>query len=151
VFRWIGAHGIRITANTASGGANGEPVKVISATYTDWPLVMTQFTTADALRKIGRFDPKTRPRPGEAPYILAGMNILVEFGPSSTNDPSPTKADPARRAALEALVAALDPIVGPLTLRSVDPVAVPHATTLPSLAPSATTSAAPSPAATRKP
>jgi hypothetical protein len=143
VFRWMGSHGIRITPNTASGGTNGEPVKVISATYDDWPLVLTQFTTADALRRVAKFDPKTRPQRGEAPYILAGMNILVEFGPQSTNDATPTKADPARRAALEALVATLDPLLGPLSQRSIDPITLPHVTAVPSApAPSSSAPAA---------
>ncbi|MFL5680036.1 MAG: hypothetical protein ACJ77B_05490 [Chloroflexota bacterium] len=144
VFRWVGSHGIRITANTASGGTNGEPVKVISATYTDWPLVLTQYTSADALRRVARFDPKTKPQRGEAPYIVAGMNILIEFGPPSTNDATPTKADPARRAALEALVATLDPLVGPLSVRSVDAIAVPLASAPPSVAPATAASTAPS-------
>jgi hypothetical protein len=144
VFRWVGSHGIRITANTASGGTNGEPVKVISATYNDWPLVLTQYTSADALRKVARFDPKTKPQRGEAPYIVAGMNILVEFGPQSTNDTTPAKADPVRRAALEALVATLDPLVGPLTVRSVDSVAVPLASAPASVQPATAASTAPS-------
>lgn len=131
VFRLLGSAGIRITPNNASNGTNGEPVKQIAATYNDWPLVLTEFTTAEALRKVARFDPKTRPQPGEAPYILAGLNILVEFGPQSTNDPKPTPADASRRASLDALIAVLDPLLGPLSGRSVDNVVLPRATGLP--------------------
>jgi hypothetical protein len=151
LFRLVSAAGIRITPNTASNGTDGEPIKRITATYNDWPLVLTEFSSADALRKVGRFDPKTRPQPGEAPYILAGLNILVEFGPQSTNDPKPTPADPPRRAALEALVAVLDPLLGPLSERSVDNLALPHATALPvasaavSAPPAAAVGASPAP------
>lgn len=131
VFRLLGSAGIHITPNNASNGTNGEPVKRIAATYNDWPLVLTEFTTAEALRKVARFDPRTRPQTGEAPYILAGMNILVEFGPQSTNDPKPTPADPSRRASLDALIAVLDPLLGPLSGRTIDTVTLPRATALP--------------------
>jgi hypothetical protein len=145
VFRLIGAAGIHIVPSNASNGTNGEPVKQITATYNDWPLVLTEYSSADALRKVAHFDTKVRPQTGEAPYILAGMNILIEFGPASTNDPRPTPADPARRASLDALVAVLNPLLGPLTARSVDTVVLPQATLAPiasAVAPSAVAAAA---------
>jgi hypothetical protein len=140
VFRLMGSAGIRIVPNTASEGTNGEPIKRITATYADWPLVLTEFSSESALRRVGKFDPGERPHRGEAPYIVVGLNIMVEYGPRNTNDASPQPADPAHEQALMALVTALDPLLGPLSQRSVKPIALPGAS-FPASAPSA--SAAP--------
>jgi hypothetical protein len=142
LFRKLGAADVRITPNTATGFPGGDPVKRINATYANWPLVLTEFTSAEALVRIAKFDPARAPRRGESPYILAGMNLLIEYGPQVTNDPAPAPADAARRTALLALVAALDPLVGPLAQRSVDPLDLPVGTPLPGTSP-ATASAAP--------
>jgi hypothetical protein len=131
VFRLLGAAGLRITPNTASGGPDEEPVKRINGTYASWPIVLTQFTSAEALRKVGRFDVRKPPGRGEAPYVLAGLNILIEFGPQVTNDGRPAIPDPTKEDALMALVIVLDPLLGPLAQRSVEPVPLPTATALP--------------------
>jgi hypothetical protein len=125
VFRLMGSAGIKIIPNTASEGTTGEPIKRITATYADWPLVMTQYSSESALRRVAKFDPTERPKKGEAPYIVAGMNILVEYGPRNTNDASPQPADATHEKALLALVAALDPLLGPLSQRSVRPIPLP--------------------------
>ena len=135
VFRLLGAAGIHILPLTASVGTSGEPIKRITATYTDWPLVLSQYSTAEALRRVAKFDPKTPPVRGEPPYNIAGLNILFEFGPRNTNDPKPVPADATRQAALVALVNALDPLLGPLSQRSVVPVPLPHLTPAPPSAP----------------
>jgi hypothetical protein len=140
VFRLMGSAGIRIVPNTASEGTTGEPVKRITATYADWPLVLTEFSSEGALRRAGKFDPTERPRRGEAPYIVAGLNIMIEYGPRNTNDASPQPADSAHEQALMALVAAMDPLLGPLSQRSVKPIPLPGGS-VPTSAPSA--SAAP--------
>ena len=145
VFRLMGSAGLRITPNTASEGTTGDPVKRIAATYNDWPLVLTEFTSPSALRVVGKFDPKQPPQRGEAPYILAGLNILVEYGPRNTNDPTPVPADPARQASLMALVTQLDRLVGPLSQRSVKPVPLPGAIGSPASVPPASTPASPAP------
>jgi hypothetical protein len=125
VFRLLGSAGLRITPNTASGGE--EPLKRIFATYANWPLVLTEFTTPAALAKVGRFDPARPPAGSDAPYILAGMNILVEFGPEVRRAPE-AASDAAKREAFLELVAALDPLLGPLAQRSVLPVPLPSGT-----------------------
>jgi hypothetical protein len=142
LFRLLGGADIRITPNTATGFPGGDPVKRINATYANWPLVLTEYTSVDTLTNLSRFDPKKPPRRGESPYILAGMNILIEYGPQVTNDLEPAPPDPNRRAAFLALVAALDPLIGPLRQRSVEPVPLPAATPLPG-ASAAPASAAP--------
>jgi hypothetical protein len=125
VFRLLQQAGIRITPNTASAGPGGEPVKSINATYADWPLVLTQFSTAEALVAAASFDPSTPPAVGDPPYVLIGMNIQVEYGPHTTNQRTPAPPSDLQQAAAAALVAALDPLIGPLTQRSVLPVPLP--------------------------
>jgi hypothetical protein len=151
VFRLLGSAGIHVVPLTASVGTSGEPVKRIAATYVDWPLVLSQYSTAEALRRVAPFDPRTKPKRGEAPYNFAGLNILIEYGPRTTNDPLPIAADATRQAALVALVNALDPLLSPLSQRSVVPVPLPHPAPLPSPSATPTPSASPSPAPTKKP
>jgi hypothetical protein len=142
----MGSAGLKIIPNTASEGTKGEPVKRITATYADWPLVLTEFSTATALQTVGKFDPARKLSRGEAPYILVGQNIMVEFGPRDTNDPTPVPAEPAQMKALMALVAALDPLLGPLTQRSIQPVALPTPIPTPSPVPTPTPVPTPNPA-----
>jgi hypothetical protein len=125
LFRLLGSAGIKIFPNTASESTKGDPIKRIAATYADWPLVLTEFSTASALKTVGKFDTSERPKRGEAPYIVAGLNIMIEYGPRDTNDVAPVPADPAQHKALMALIAALDPLLGPLSQRSVQTIALP--------------------------
>jgi len=131
VFRLLTRAGLRITPNTASTGADGQLVKRINATYMDWPLVLSQYSSTAALRKAERFGAKVQPRQGDAPFTFAGLNILVEFGPHASNDRVPASPSPAKRDAAIALVAALDSLLGPLVQRSVTPVPLPAAVASP--------------------
>jgi hypothetical protein len=142
VFRLVGSAGLKIVPNTASEGTRGDPVKRITATYADWPLVLTEFSSASALRSVGKFDTTERPQRGEAPYIVAGLNILIEYGPRNTNDPVPVPADEVHQKSLMALIAALDPLLGPLSQRSVQTIAMP-ATPAPASQPPAAAQASP--------
>lgn len=133
--------GLDITANTASSGPGGEPVKSISATFEGWPLILSQYSSSAALRASSGFDPTRSVRQGDAPITLAGLNILVEFGPKTSNTPIPEPPDAARRAAALEIVAVLDPLLGPLGQVSAEPLPLPTGTGLPS--PSAPASATP--------
>jgi len=128
---------LRITANTASVGTDGVTVKKINATYGDWPMILTQFTTSAALQVAARFDLGKPPRQGESPYMFAGLNILVEFGPHSANDKVPAAPSADKREAAIALVNALHPLIGPLRQRSTEavPLPTPAATPAPSASP----------------
>lgn len=145
VFRLLQRAGIRITPNTASAGAGGEPVKRINATYAEWPLVLTEFSTPEALVAAASFDPSTPPAVGDPAYVLIGMNIQIEFGPHTTNQRTPAAPSEQQQAAAVALVAALDPLIGPLTQRSVAPIALPTGSPAPSAvaSPAGAPSAAP--------
>jgi hypothetical protein len=136
--------------NNASAGRNGEPVKAINFTYDGWPLVISQFSSSAALRKSTEFDPSKQPRHGDATYKVAGLNILIEYGPGirTAQDPPP---DPRFRSAAMRLVDVLDPLLGPLQQASLNPLPLPSPSPSPTLAPSPTPSAKASAAPTKKP
>lgn len=115
-----------ITANTASAGPGGEPIKRINATYAGWPLIVSAYSSAEALLATANFDPGQPPVRGQAPYALAGLNILVEYGPRTANE-AVTEPDAAHRAAALALVDVLDPLLGPLAQQSLEPLRIPGA------------------------
>jgi hypothetical protein len=121
LYRILGAAGIHITPNTASKGANGEPIKRIVGTYRDWPIVLSQYSSKAVLRTEAKFDPKVPPVRGEAPYIIEGLNILIEYGPRITNNRSPAPPPEDKKAAMIALAGVLDPLLGPLSQRSTVP------------------------------
>ena len=148
IIRKLAGAGIRIQPNNASAGRDGEPIKAINFTYDGWPLVISQFSSAEALRTKGKFDPARTPRHGDATYVVAGLNILIEYGPGigGQKDPPP---DPRFRSAAMRLVDVLDPLLGPLQQVAVNPLPLPQ----PSVAPSASVVASPSasPATSPKP
>ncbi|HEV8490241.1 MAG TPA: hypothetical protein VGQ58_10690 [Candidatus Limnocylindrales bacterium] len=125
VYQELAKAGLRITANTATIGTDGVTVKRINATYANWPLVLTEFKSTSARRVAARFDSGKPPRQGESPYMIAGMNILLEFGPHSTNDKTPAPPESAKVDAALDLVRALDPLLGPLEQRSTQPLPLP--------------------------
>lgn len=124
VFTGLGKAGLRITANTASLGAEGSGVVTkIYATYLGWPLDVTQFTSTTALTKITEWPAGEAPGRGEPPIALAGMNILVTWGPA-VSGAKPGTPDSRQSDGLRALVAALDPLLSPLRARTNVPVAI---------------------------
>jgi len=132
VFRKLSAAGLRITPNNAGRGQSGEPVKRINASYRDWPLIISQFSSSAALMQTTRFDPSLRPARGEAPFRIVGLNILVEYGPSVTNGREPPLPDDIRRKAALTLVDVLHALLGPLQQSSVEPLPLPGASSGPS-------------------
>lgn len=142
VIRKLAVAGLRITPNNATSGRDGEPVKSVNATFEGWPLSITQYTSADALRKKGKFDPTRAPKGGDATYIIAGLNILIEYGPDihAKSDPPP---ETRYRTSAMKLVEYLDPLLGPLEQVTVDPLPLPGA--------DAASAAKPAASATTKP
>jgi hypothetical protein len=147
IFLVFGAAKLGITANNAtSETGNSQIVKVINAEVGNWPLRITQFSSSAALAKALGWKPGTPPGGDQAPYNIAGLNILIQYGPISARPP--TLPDPARQALAGQLVSILDPLLWPLSQHSV--VVVPSRTPEPT--PSPSVSAAPSkPAKTPKP
>ncbi|HEY7590857.1 MAG TPA: hypothetical protein VH723_07685 [Candidatus Limnocylindrales bacterium] len=136
VYRELAKAGLRITANTATIGTDGSLVKRINATYANWPLVMSEYGSAAKLDAAARFDLGKPPRQGESPYMIAGLNILIEFGPHSTNQ-GPAAPEPDKVAAANKLVDALHPLLWPLRQRSTVSLALPTPPATPTPIPTA--------------
>jgi hypothetical protein len=124
VFSGLGKRGIRISANTATTGAEGsEVVTKIFGTYLGWPLDVTQYRSTTALTEITTWAVGEEPGKGEPPVALAGGNILITWGPTQSGK-MPRKPDARQSDALHALVEALDVLLSPLKARTVVPVRV---------------------------
>jgi hypothetical protein len=142
VFAAFGRAGLRITANNAdSGGQSGEPRKRINATYAGWPLILSEFSSQAALVASIGFQPDRAPRQGEAPFMIVGLNILVEYGPHTKN--AVTKPDKPFIDAAQALVDAMDPLLSPLAQSSTAPLDLPREVVVPSGEPSEAPASAP--------
>jgi hypothetical protein len=150
VIRKLAGAGIRMQPNNASAGRNGEPVKSINFTYDGWPLVISQFSSAAALRANAQFDPAKALRHGDATYKVAGLNILIEYGPGIRTDKDPPP-DPRFRSAAMRLVDVLDPLLGPLQQASLEPLPLPQPSPSPTVARTPSASPKASAAPTRKP
>ena len=124
VFAGLGKAGLPITANTATLGADGsEVVTKIYATYLGWPLDVTEFRSATALDKAVTWPNGEEPGKGEPPIALAGVNILITWGPVRAGH-MPAKPNARQRDALSDLVAATDVLLSPLKTRTNVPVDV---------------------------
>jgi hypothetical protein len=140
VFRAMVASGLKIATNNAStGGPGHEPVKRINATYEGWPLAISEYSTPGSLLAAVQWKSGSIPGQGEAPISIIGMNILIEWGP--TTGASPRKPDGRQMEAAESLASALNALVSPLALRTIVPI--------PGVTPDPTP--APTPKATPKP
>jgi hypothetical protein len=124
VFTGLGKAGLRITANTATLGVEGSDVVTkIYATYLGWPFDVTQYRSTSALTKVTEWPADEGPGKGEPPVALAGMNILITWGPA-VSGAAPGKPDSRQSDGLRALVSALDPLLSPLRARAIVPVAI---------------------------
>jgi hypothetical protein len=124
VFVALAKAGLRLTANNAdAGGADSTLVKRINATYLGWPLAVSQYTTTTALSKATTWPIDHMPGQGEPPVSIVGLNILVEWGPTTGAEP-PT-LDPTRLDGLRDMASTLQALLSPLRAHAV--VAVPGA------------------------
>lgn len=140
VIRKLAVSGLRITPNNATSGRNGEPVKSVNATFEGWPLSISQYTSATALRTTGGFNPDKGPAGGDATYTIVGLNILIEYGPAIHTKSDPPPETRYRTSAMR-LVEYLHPLLGPLEQVTVDPLPLPGGDT--SAKPAASASATP--------
>lgn len=144
VFRILGSAKLGMKANNATlGGGNPDVVKVINADIGSWPLRITEYRSSAALRKDLGWKSGAAPIRNEAPYGIAGLNVLVEFGPISTAG-TPKAPDTDRQQMAASIVAVLDPLLWPLLQHSVTVAPTRTVEPPPSLAPSAKSSKSPS-------
>ena len=144
VYLAMRAAGLRIDPNNAStGGPGHEPVKRINATYEGWPLAISQYSTPASLLADIKWENGSQPGQGEAPINLVGLNILVEWGP--TTGAAPRKPDERQLAAAEKLALAFASLTSPLSLRTIVP--IPSVTPTPEPTAAATPKPSPKPSA----
>ncbi len=141
IFTELTKGGLQITPINA--GAAAEPLRRVNATYLDWPIILSEFSSSAALVKAIGWTPGVAPERGDAPYTIVGLNIMIEYGPKVTNAAKPEPPDPIYEAAAEAIVRILDPLLGPLGQRSVVPLPLPTAS--PPLDPAASVTPSPVP------
>ena len=139
IFNAIRVGKLPLSVNNATAGDPNSPVvKRINATVGNWPLIITEFRSSALLRETLKWDPANPPAQGNAPYTFVGLNIVIEFGPTTGVLATP---DATRREQAEGLVALVDPLLWPLEQRSIAPLATKTAPP-PSGEPSAATAAA---------
>jgi hypothetical protein len=135
-----------IVANTAGSDIGGEPVRWINATFDGWPLIISEFTSAKGLAKARPWKKGAKPGQGEPPVAIRGLNILIEWGP--TTGAKPPKPDDVQQIVIAQMIAALDPLFYPLQVRSSVPIVVPVHTPVPTPSPTASPSSDPAPSPT---
>ena len=146
VFAGFDKAGLPITANTATLGPDGgDVVTKIYATYLGWPLDVTEYRSATALSKALAWGDGEEPGNGEPPIALAGVNILITWGPARSGH-SPAKLNARQTDALSDLVSVADLLLSPLRTHTSVPVRI---TAAPSASPEASPSPAKSPAPTK--
>jgi hypothetical protein len=144
----LSAGHLTVYANNATGGPS-PIVKRINADLNGWPLRITAYTTAASSRQAKPWKAGTPPGRGEAPYTLAALNLVIEYGPRVAGV-APAADDTAHKAVAASIVAILDPLLWPLEQHSVATIPARTASpTGPSPAASKPPKAAPSP--TKKP
>jgi len=144
VFAGLGKAGLPITANTATLGPDGgDVVTKIYATYLGWPLDVTEYRSATALTKAIAWADGEGPGKGEPPIALAGVNILITWGPARSGH-APARLNARQTDALSQLVSAADVLLSPLKMRTTVPVKTAASS---SAAPSASAGASASPKA----
>jgi len=110
----LAAMGMTVITNNASRGRDGEPVKIVNATFAGWPLSIAEYSSTARRRELHPLDPSAVE---SNRMLLAGLNIIVLYGPPDRPDaPSP---DPGFVDSARALADALEPLLGPLERQGV--------------------------------
>jgi hypothetical protein len=152
IYTALAKGGLAITPINANlGQGNPDIVKEINANLNGWPVRITEYRSTGAMVKALAWTPGEPPGGDEAPYAFAALNVLVTYGKISAAAPS--VPDAGRQQDAASIVAVLDPLLWPITQRSVMAIPsrtpIPAATPVPSAKPTPT--AKPSPSATPRP
>lgn len=147
LFTAIARMKLPITANNATAGK--DPVKTINATYHGWPMLISEYKSAATLAKLKPWKAGDPPGQGESPVAIKGLNILIEWGPSTGAKPPVLDADQIK--IMNEFLEAIDPAIGPLTVRTTTELVVPIATPAPTPKASPSASAKASAAPSKKP
>lgn len=118
IFRILGSAKLGMKADHATLGGDPGILKVINADIGNWPLRITEYRSSAALHKDLRWKAGAAPARDEAPFAIAGLNVLVEFGPTGSAGTA-TAPDAGRQQVAASIVAVLDPLLWPLLQHSV--------------------------------
>ncbi len=147
VFTAIARAKLPIAANNAAAGS--DPVKQINATYFEWPMIISEYRSAASLAENITWVPGEPPTKGEAAVSIAGINVLIEWGPKT--GAAPQGLSPAQVEAMNEFLATLDRYLGPLIVRTTTFLQVPESSAKPSPSASAAASGKPSGKPSTKP
>jgi hypothetical protein len=120
VYSTLVERGLQLIGTNASRGR--DPVAVINATYSGWPLVFLQYQNSGTRRQLAPIRAGEAPRRGDPPFTFGGLNMVVAWGPKVDNR-VPRSATKAQLDAAAKLAVELDRLIGPLVERSTQPVA----------------------------
>jgi hypothetical protein len=142
VFQILLAAGIPVHQESLGpGGSNGEPVATLYVVGDSVHIAIHQYATAAAVASAG-YRSGSAVAAGDAPFEIWASNIVLDIGPV-TPGVRPGSPDPTVGVIATAVVAALDPFLGPLAQRAVTPLTLPTAPA-PSPTPTAASLAPPS-------
>lgn len=117
VYRALNVAGLRVTANNANAGEPGTGLlKRINATYLGWPLTIGQYQTEANLQDQAPWPSGSVPGQGEPPVSVVGLNILIQWGP--TTGAEPAAPNQTQLEGLPLLVEQLDLLLSPLRGRT---------------------------------
>jgi hypothetical protein len=120
-----------VTNASAADKEGEEPRRHYALSINGWPLHLIEYGSADARLKDFVFEPGSAPAAGHPPYTLAGLNIVVTFGPDHRKV-VPEVPDPSFQDVAKTLGKTLDTYLGPLDQRSVTDLAIPDPSPRPS-------------------
>ena len=142
VFQLLAAAGLGVRQESLGGpGPKGEPTVVLYLVDGVAHVAIRQYSTAAAVAKAG-FRPRSAVAIGDAPFEIWASNIVLDIGPTDTRR-KPAAPDPAVASSAFDIVSMLDPFMGPLQQRAVQPLTLPSTPVPATPAPAPTT--APSP------
>ena len=150
VFQILANAGLPVTQESIGApGPKGEPRLTLYIVAGAYPIAIGQFSSAKALAAAG-YQPGSAVAKGDAPFEIWASNVALHIGDQSAGhmpgDPEQGLTTMAQR-----VVNALDPYLGPLNQRAVQPVTLPTQPFVASPSPVAPASVAPSAKPTAKP
>jgi hypothetical protein len=115
IYSTLVERGLGLIGTNASRGR--DPAATINATYAGWPLVLIQYRSSQTRLKLHRIRSNQMPGRGDPPFTFAGMNVVVEWGPT-VDGRVPRAVTKTQLADAQRLAAELDRLIGPLAERA---------------------------------
>jgi hypothetical protein len=115
VYSTLVQRGLSLIGTNASRGR--DPVAVINATYSGWPLVLVQYRSGVTRSKLHPLRNGEAVKKSDPPFTFAGLNLVIEWGPRTDNR-LPRAVSKAQLTEAQKLAAELDRLIGPLAERS---------------------------------